>query len=120
MDTRIYFINTLWDHFKKDLTFVNGNEVTVQFKIMDKYSMIEIKGIKKGIGEQFKHQIVCHKDQNIKILENINDQVEHEEKPIGSNVDRVHFDQSFKQEQYQLGLHGQIDLEELIEEKKGN
>ena len=76
---------------------------------MDKYSMIEIIGIKKSIGEQFKHQIICHKDQNIKILENKNDQVEFEKQPINSNVDRVHFNQSFNPTST-FGLHGQLEL----------
>ena len=52
-------------------------------------------------------------------LENKNDQVQFEEKPINSNVDRVHFDQSFETTST-FGLHGQIDLEDAIAEKKGN
>ena len=109
METRTYLINTVWDYFKKELKQVDGNEITIQFKIMDKYSMIEIIGIKKSIGEQFKHQIICHKDQNIKILENKNDQVEFEKQPINSNVDRVHFNQSFEPNAT-FGLHGQLEL----------
>ena len=70
METRTYLINTLWDYSKKELIQVDGNEVTIQFKVMDKYTMIEIIGIKKSIGKQFTHQIICHKDQNITILEN--------------------------------------------------
>ena len=92
METRTYLINTVWDYFKKELKQVDGNEITIQFKIMDKYSMIEIIGIKKSIGEQFKHQIICHKDQN-----------------INSNVDRVHFNQSFNPTST-FGLHGQLEL----------
>jgi len=80
--------------------------------------MIEIIGIKKSIGEEFKHQIICHKNQKITVLENKNDQVEFDKSPINSNVDRVHFDQSY--ENATFGLHGQIDLEDLIAEKKGN
>ena len=44
--------------------------------------MIEIIGIKKSIGKQFTFQIICHKDQNITILENKNDQVEFEKEDI--------------------------------------
>jgi len=109
METRTYLINTVWDYFKKELKQIDGNEVTIQFKIMDKYSMIEIIGIKKSIGEQFKHQIICHKDQTIKILENKNDQVEFDKSPINSNVDRVHFNQSFEPTST-FGLHGQLEL----------
>ena len=109
METRTYLINTLWDYSKKELIQVDGNEVTIQFKVMDKYTMIEIIGIKKSIGKQFTHQIICHKDQNINILENKNDQVELEKNPINSNVDRVHFDQSFDPTST-FGLLGQLEL----------
>ena len=97
------------DELKKELIQVNGNEVTIQFKVMDKYTMIEIIGIKKSIGKQFTFQIICHKDQNITILENKNDQVEFEKQPINSNVDRVHFNQSFEPTST-FGLHGQLEL----------
>ena len=109
METRTYLINTLWDYSKKELIQVDGNEVTIQFKVMDKYTMIEIIGIKKSIGKQFTFQIVCHKDQKINILENKNDQVEFEKNPINSNVDRVHFNQSFDKAST-FGLHGQLEL----------
>ena len=113
METRTYLINTLWDYSKKELIQVNGNEVTIQFKVMDKYTMIEIIGIKKSIGKQFTFQIICHKDQNITILENKNDQVEFEKQPINSNVDRVHFNQSFEPNAT-FGLHGQLELFEEL------
>ena len=109
METRTYLINTVWDYFNKELKQIDGNQITIQFKIMDKYTMIEIIGVKKSIGEQFKHQIICHKDQNITILENKNDQVELEKNPINSNVDRVHFNQSFDPT-CTFGLHGQLEL----------
>ena len=109
METRTYLINTIWDYDKEELKQIDGNQVTIQFKVMDKYTMIEIIGIKKSIGKQFTFQIVCHKDQNITILENKNDQVELEKNPINSNVDRVHFDQSFDPTST-FGLHGQLEL----------
>ena len=109
METRTYLINTVWDDFKKELKQVDGNNITIQFKVMDKYCMIEMIGTKRGYGECFKHQIVCHKDQNITVLENKNDQVEFEKQPINSNVDRVHFNQSFEPNAT-FGLHGQLEL----------
>ena len=109
METRTYLINTIWDYDKEELKQIDGNQVTIQFKVMDKYCMIEIIGIKKSIGEQFKHQIICHKDQIITVLENKNDQVELEKTPINSNVDRVHFNQSFDPTAT-FGLHGQLEL----------
>ena len=109
METRTYLINTIWDYDKEELKQIDGNQVTIQFKVMDKYCMIEIIGIKKSIGKQFTHQIVCHKDQIITVLENKNDQVEFDKSPINSNVDRVHFNQSFEPTST-FGLHGQLEL----------
>ena len=116
METRTYLINTLWDYSKKELIQVDGNEVTIQFKVMDNCSMIEIIGKKSLTGfEEFKHQILCHKEQMIKILPNVNDQIEKVKEPV--NKDRVLIDQNIgvqfeeeKSEHYILGLHGQLDL----------
>ena len=109
METRTYLINTVWDYDKEELKQLDGNNITIQFKVMDKYCMVEMIGTKRGFGECFKHQIICHKDQNITVLENKNDQVELEKTPINSNVDRVHFNQSFDPNST-FGLHGQLEL----------
>ena len=116
METRTYLINTVWDDFKKELKQVDGNNITIQFKVMDKYCMIEIIGKKSLTGfEEFKHQILCHKEQMIKILPNVNDQIEKVDEPVSK--DRVLIDQNIgvqfeqeKTEHYILGLHGQLDL----------
>lgn len=127
METRTYFIKSEYDFDKKQFNSVNNCELTLQFKIMDSCSMVEIIGRYKGrTSEEFKHQILCHKDQMVKILPNVNDQVEKVNEPV--NKDRVLIDQNIgiifeeeqKQKEYQLGLHGQLDIEDLIEEKKGN
>jgi len=125
MDTRIYFIKSEYDFDKKQFNSINNCELTLQFKIMDSCSMVEIIGRYKGrSSEEFKHQILCHKDQMLKILPNVNDQVEKFDEPV--NKDRVLIDQNIgvifeeEQKEYQLGLHGQLDIEDLIEEKKGN
>jgi hypothetical protein len=119
METKTYLIKTKFDYSTKELVNVDGNNLTIEFKIMDKYTMIEIIGrLKDRTVEEFKHQIICNKNQNIQVLTNRNDQVEKENEPINENVDRVHFDQVFKND-YQLGLHGQLDLEDLISEKGG-
>ena len=126
METKQYLIKSEYDFNKKKFNAVNNCELTLQFKIMDSCSMVEIIGRYKGrTSEEFKHQILCHKDQMIKILPNVNDQVEKVDEPVSK--DRVLIDQNIgvifeeeKQKEYQLGLHGQIDLEELINEKKGN
>ena len=120
METKTYLIKTKFDYSTNELVNVDGNNLTIEFKIMDKYTMIEIIGrLKDRTVEEFKHQIICNKNQNIQVLTNRNDQVEKFDQGINENVDRVHFDQVFKND-YQLGLHGQLDLEDLISEKEGS
>jgi hypothetical protein len=117
METKTYLIKTKFDYSTNELVNVDGNNLTIEFKIMDKYTMIEIIGrLKDRTVEEFKHQIICNKNQNIQVLTNRNDQVEKFDQGINENVDRIHFDQVFKND-YQLGLHGQLDLEDLINEK---
>ena len=117
METKTYLIKTKFDYSTNELVNVDGNNLTIEFKIMDKYTMIEIIGrLKDRTTEEFKHQIICNKNQNIQVLTNRNDQVEKFDQGINENVDRFHFDQVFKND-YQLGLHGQLDLEDLINEK---
>ena len=120
METKTYLIKTKFDYSTKELVNVDGNNLTIEFKIMDKYTMIEIIGrLKDRTVEEFKHQIICNKNQNIQVLTNRNDLVEKFDQGINENVDRVHFDQVFKND-YQLGLHGQLDLEDFINEKEGS
>ena len=119
METKTYLIKTKFDYSTNELVQVDGNNLTIEFKIMDKYTMIEIIGrLKDRTVEEFKHQIICNKNQNIQVLTNRNDQVDKFDQGINDNVDRVHFDQVFNKD-YQLGLHGQLDLEDLISEKGG-
>ena len=120
METKTYLIKTKFDYSTNELVNVDGNNLTIEFKIMDKYTMIEIIGrLKDRTVEEFKHQIICNKNQNIQVLTNRNDQVEKFDQGINENVDRIHFDQVFKND-YQLGLHGQLDLEDFINEKEGS
>ena len=120
METKTYLIKTKFDYSTNELVNVDGNNLTIEFKIMDKYTLIEIIGrLKDRTVEEFKHQIICNKNQNIQVLPNVNDQVEKFDQGINDNVDRVHFNQVFKND-YQLGMHGQIDLEDLISEKEGS
>ena len=119
METKTYLIKTKFDYSTNELVNVDGNNLTIEFKIMDKYTLIEIIGrLKDRTIEEFKHQIICNKNQNIQVLPNRNEQVEKFDNRINDNVDRFHFDQLFKND-YQLGLHGQLDLEDLINEKVG-
>ena len=127
METKTYLIKSEYDFKNQKLKQVNNCELTIQFKIMDSCSMLEIIGRYNGrTSEEFKHQIFCHKDQMLKILPNVNDQVAKVNEPF--NKDRVLIDQRIgiifeeeqKQKEYQLGLHGQLDIEDAIAEKKGN
>ena len=115
METKTYLIKAEYDYSTKDLVQIDGNNLTIEFRIMDKYTVIEIIGrLKDRTTEEFKHQIICNKNQNIQVLTNRNDQVEKFDQGINENVDRIHFDQVFKND-YQLGLHGQLDLFEEVQ-----
>ena len=132
METKTYLVNTNFDVIKKELVQIDGNSITIQFKIMDKYTILQIVGTKKGhTDEEFKHEIICNKEQDITILPAINDQI-----ALVDNVESVYQDRVFidrgsdiissndlsekNDKTYQLGLHGQLDLEDLISEKEGS
>ena len=116
METKTYLLKHEYDFQTRKMKNIEGATITIQFKVMDNCSMIEIIGKKSLTGfEKFKHQILCHKDQMIKILPNVNDQIEKVKEPV--NKDRVLIDQNIgvqfeeeKSEHYILGLHGQLDL----------
>ena len=116
METKTYLIKHEYDFNNKKMKSVSGSSLTIQFKVMDSCTMVEIVGCKSSTGfQEFKHQILCHKDQMIKILPTVNDQVQHADKPV--NKDRVIIDQNIgvihedeKSTHYMLGLHGQLDL----------
>lgn len=110
METKTYLLKHEYDFQTRKMKNVEGATITIQFRVMDNCTMIEIIGKKSLTGfEELKHQIICHKDQKITVLENKNDQVELEKQPINSNVDRVHFNQSFESNAT-FGLHGQLEL----------
>tara|TARA_R100001163_G_C4967122_1_gene128568 strand:+ start:195 stop:563 length:369 start_codon:yes stop_codon:yes gene_type:complete len=116
METKTYLLKHQYNHQSRKMENIEGATITIQFRVMDNCSMIEIIGKKSLTGfEEFKHQILCHKEQMIKILPNVNDQVEKFEEPVSK--DRVLIDQNIgvqfeqeKSEHYILGLHGQLDL----------
>ena len=116
METKTYLLKHEYDYQTRKMKNVEGATITIQFRVMDNFSMIEIIGKKSLTGfEEFKHQIFCHKEQMIKILPNVNDQIEKVDEPVSK--DRVLIDQNIgvqfeqeKTEHYILGLHGQLDL----------
>tara|TARA_R110000803_G_C11693819_1_gene284422 strand:- start:53 stop:430 length:378 start_codon:yes stop_codon:yes gene_type:complete len=124
METKTYLIKSDYDHKTKKLVQVDGNTLTIQFRIMDNYSMVEIKGRLKDRGiEEFTHQILCHKDQDLTILRSWNDQIDHVSNIDAVNKRRINVDNSLVvQREPIMGLHGedlnkQVDLEELIKEQ---
>jgi len=133
METKTYLIKTDYDFKTKQVVQIDGNTLTIQFRIMDNYSMLEIKGRLKDRGiEEFTHQILCHKDQDLTILETKNDQVDQVDNLESVYKDRISIDRGFdiissndlgfdndKKQDPIMGLHGQLDLEDAIASKKG-
>ena len=133
METKTYLIKTDYDYKTKQVIQIDGNTLTIQFRIMDNYSMLEIKGRLKDRGiEEFTHQILCHKDQDLTILETKNDQVDQVDNMESVYKDRISIDRGFdiissnnlgfdndKKQDPIMGLHGQLDLEDAIASKKG-
>ena len=122
METKTYLIKSDYDHKTKKLVQVDGNTLTIQFSIMDKYSMVEIKGRLKDRGiEEFTHQIVCHKDQNLLVLNTKDDQVNNSGQEF--DKDRIRFETTHEEQKIDHGQFndkGQVDLEDLINEKVGS
>ena len=133
METKTYLIKTDYDYKTKQVIQIDGNTLTIQFRIMDNYSMLEIKGRLKDRGiEEFTHQILCHKDQDLTILETKNDQVDQADNLESVYKDRISIDRGHdiissndlgfdndKKQDPIMGLHGQLDLEDAIASKKG-
>ena len=133
METKTYLIKTDYDYKTKQVIQIDGNTLTIQFRIMDNYSMLEIKGRLKDRGiEEFTHQILCHKDQDLTILPTVNDQIDHVDNMESVYKDRISIDRGHdiissndlgfnndKKQEPIIGLHGQLDLEDAIASKKG-
>ena len=134
METKTYLIKTKFDHKTKELVQDDPNSLTIQFKIMDKYAILEIVGkLKDRTIEEFTHQIICNKDQDLTILETKNDQIDQVDNLESVYKDRISIDRGFdiissndlgfdndKKQDPIIGLHGQLDLEDLISEKEGS
>ena len=113
METKTYLIKSDYDHKTKKLVQVDGNTLTIQFRIMDNYSMLEIQGRLKDRGiEEFTHQIVCHKDQNLLVLNTKDDQVNNNGQEF--DKDRVRFELTHEEQKVD---HGQFDEELYIDQK---
>ena len=120
METKTYLIKTDYDYANKQVVQIDGNTLTIQFRVMDNYSMLEIKGILKDrTNEEFKHQILCHREQNLLVLNTKDDQIDNQGKEF--DKDRIRFEVTHEEQKVDHGqfdkINKQIDIEELIKEQ---
>ena len=121
METKTYLMKHAYNYDTKSITNISGSTITVQFKVMDTLTVLEIVGILRGqSNEEFKHQIICHKDQDLTILPSVNDQIEQVDNLESVYQDRVSVDRGSDI----VGSHDlmdfptkQVDLEDLIREQ---
>jgi hypothetical protein len=114
METSVYLMQHDYNYDSKSITNISGSTITVQFKIMDNLTVLEIVGmLKTQSSDEFKHQIICHKDQDLTILPNVNDQINNNWDEINVKRDRIFFETN----KDKIKEETQIDLEDLIREK---
>jgi len=127
MKTETYLIKHEYDQDKKEM-ISKPCKVEMRWKIYDSFACLEIVGFEEE-NETIKHYLYCHKDQEITILPTVNEQVEFADDIESVNKDRISIDRGFDiisandlappKEQVNWGLHGQLDLEDLIATKQG-
>ena len=115
METKTYLLKHEYDQDKKEM-ISKPCQINMRWKIYDTFACLEIIGVEHQ-AETIKHQLICHKDQTIKILNSLNEQIEHEDDLEPCKKDRFYFNENVG---IQWGLHGQLDLEDLINEKEGS
>ena len=113
METKTYLLKHEYDQDKKEM-ISKPCRINMRWKIYDTFACLEIIGVEHQ-EETIKHQLICHKDQTIKILNSLNEQIEHEADLEPCTKDRFYFNESVG---IQWGLHGQLDLEDAIASKK--
>ena len=128
MKTETYLIKHEYDQDKKEM-ISKPCKLEMRWKIYDSFACLEILGMEQD-RETIKHLLYCHKDQDLTIMPAINDQVELADDIESVNKDRISIDRghdiisaydlAYPKEQVNWGLHGQLDLEDLIADKKGN
>ena len=122
METKTYLIKHEYNYKDKKLDSISGSTITVQFKIMDSLAVLEIVGTLKGrTHEEIKHVIICHKDQNLLVLNTKDDQIDNQGQEFGK--DRIRFEPTYEEKKIDHGQFndkGQVDLEDLINEKVGS
>ena len=127
MKTETYLIKHEYDQNKKEM-ISKPCKVEMRWKIYDAFACLEILGIEKD-RETIKHLLYCHKDQDLIIMPAVNEQVEFADNLESVYQDRVSIDRGHDiisadeitppKEQVNWGLHGQLDLEDLIATKQG-
>jgi len=119
METKTYLIKHEYNYEDKKIDSISGSTITVQFKIMDSLAVLEIVGTLKGqTHEEIKHVIICHKDQNLLVLNTKDDQVNKHGQEF--DKDRIRFETTYEEKKIDHGQFndkGQVDLEDLIKEK---
>ena len=113
METKTYLIKHEYNYKDKKLESISGSTITVQFKIMDSLAVLEIVGTLKGrTHEEIKHIIICHKDQNLLVLNTIDEQVNNSGQEF--DKDRIRFETTHEELKID---HGQFDEELFIDQK---
>ena len=113
METKTYLIKHEYNYKDKKMDSISGSTITVQFKIMDSLAVLEIVGTLKGrTYEEIKHIIICHKDQNLLVLNTIDDQVNNHGQEF--DKDRIRFETTHEELKID---HGQFDEELYIDQK---
>ena len=113
METKTYLIKHEYNYEDKKIDSISGSTITVQFKIMDSLAVLEIVGTLKGqTHEEIKHVIICHKDQNLLVLNTQDDQVNNRGQEF--DKDRIRFELTHEEQKVD---HGQFDEELYIDQK---
>ena len=113
METKTYLIKHEYNYEDKKIDSISGSTITVQFKIMDSLAVLEIVGTLKGrTHEEIKHVILCHKDQDLLVLNTKDDQVNNNGQEF--DKDRVRFEPTYEENKID---HGQFDEELYIDQK---
>jgi len=113
METKTYLIKHEYNYKDKKLESISGSTIKVQFKIMDSLAVLEIVGTLKGrTYEEIKHVIICHKDQNLLVLNTKDEQVNNHGQEF--DKDRIRFETTHEELKID---HGQFDEELFIDQK---
>jgi len=113
METKTYLIKHEYNYEDETISSISGSTITVQFKIMDSLAVLEIVGtLKDRTNEEIKHIIICHKDQNLLVLNTKDDQIIDYGQEF--DKDRIRFETTHEELKID---HGQFDEELFIDQK---